>query len=53
MTEPPRSEHGDAELDELAAVPTEVLADGVSARGRCLRETTIGEPPEGTTQTGN
>jgi WhiB family transcriptional regulator, redox-sensing transcriptional regulator len=35
-----------AELDELAAVPTEVLADWVTARGRCLWETTFGEPPE-------
>lgn len=37
-----------AELDELAAVPTEVLADWVTARGRCLWETTFGEPPEWT-----
>jgi WhiB family redox-sensing transcriptional regulator len=36
------------ELDELAAVPTEVLADWVSARGRCLWEITFGEPPEWT-----
>jgi WhiB family redox-sensing transcriptional regulator len=35
-----------AELDELAMVPTEVLADWVTARGRCLWETTFGEPPE-------
>ncbi|MCA1676002.1 MAG: WhiB family transcriptional regulator [Actinobacteria bacterium] len=34
-----------AELDELAAVPTDVLADWVTARGRCLWETTFGEPP--------
>jgi WhiB family redox-sensing transcriptional regulator len=34
------------ELDELAAVPTEVLADWVTAQGRCLWETTFGEPPE-------
>lgn len=37
-----------AELDELAEVPTEVLADWVTARGRCLWETTFGEPPEWT-----
>ena len=37
-----------AELDELAAVSTEVLADWVTARGRCLWETTFGEPPEWT-----
>ena len=37
-----------AELDELAAVPTEVLADWVTAWGRCLWETTFGEPPEWT-----
>ncbi len=36
------------ELDELAVVPTEVLADWVTARGRCLWETTFGEPPEWT-----
>ncbi|HEY0691805.1 MAG TPA: WhiB family transcriptional regulator [Kribbella sp.] len=35
-----------AELDELAMVPTDVLADWVTARGRCLWETTFGEPPE-------
>lgn len=35
-----------AELDELAMVPTEVLADWVTAQGRCLWETTFGEPPE-------
>ncbi|MGH3550377.1 MAG: WhiB family transcriptional regulator [Pseudonocardiaceae bacterium] len=34
-----------AELDELAVVPTEVLAQWVTARGRCLWETTFGEPP--------
>jgi WhiB family redox-sensing transcriptional regulator len=37
-----------AELDELHAVPTEVLADWVTARGKCLWETTFGEPPEWT-----
>ncbi len=37
-----------AELDELAMVPTDVLADWVTARGRCLWETTFGEPPEWT-----
>jgi WhiB family redox-sensing transcriptional regulator len=35
-----------AELDGLAVIPTEVLADWVTARGRCLWETTFGEPPE-------
>ncbi|OLT18599.1 hypothetical protein BJF78_00205 [Pseudonocardia sp. CNS-139] len=34
-----------AELDELAAVPTDVLAAWVTDRGRCLWETTFGEPP--------
>jgi WhiB family redox-sensing transcriptional regulator len=33
------------ELDELAVVPTKVLADWVTARGRCLWETTFGDPP--------
>jgi WhiB family transcriptional regulator, redox-sensing transcriptional regulator len=37
-----------AELDELAAVPTDVLAAWVTAQGRCLWETTFGEPPEWT-----
>jgi WhiB family redox-sensing transcriptional regulator len=37
-----------AELDGLATVPTEVLVDWVTARGRCLWETTFGEPPEST-----
>jgi WhiB family redox-sensing transcriptional regulator len=36
------------ELDELKAVPTEVLASWVTDRGRCLWETTFGEPPEWT-----
>lgn len=35
-----------AELDELEMVPTEVLADWVTARGLCLWQTTFGEPPE-------
>lgn len=48
MTEPQRYEQWAAELDELAAVPTEVLAGWVSVRGRCLWETTVGEPPEWT-----
>jgi WhiB family redox-sensing transcriptional regulator len=48
MNEPQRYEQLAAELDELAAVPTEVLADWVTARGRCLWETTFGEPPEWT-----
>lgn len=36
------------ELDELAAVPTEVLAAWVTDRGRCLWESTFGDPPEWT-----
>jgi WhiB family transcriptional regulator, redox-sensing transcriptional regulator len=48
MNEPQRYEQLAVELDELAAVPTEVLADWVTARGRCLWETTFGEPPEWT-----
>jgi WhiB family redox-sensing transcriptional regulator len=49
MNEPRKSaEEMAAELDELAAVPTEVLADWVTARGRCLWETTFGGPPEWT-----
>jgi WhiB family transcriptional regulator, redox-sensing transcriptional regulator len=35
-----------AELDELSAAPTEVLADWVAARGRCLWVTTFGDPPD-------
>lgn len=50
MTKPQRYERLAAELDELPAVPTEVLADWVTARGRCLWETTFGEPPEWTGQ---
>lgn len=50
MNQPQRYEQLAAELDELAAVPTEVLADWVTARGRCLWETTFGEPPEWTGQ---
>lgn len=50
MTEPQRYEQLAGELDELAAVPTEVLTDRVSARGRCLWETTFGEPPGWTGQ---
>jgi WhiB family redox-sensing transcriptional regulator len=48
MTEPQRYEQLVTELDELAAVPTDVLADWVTARGRCLWETTFGESPEWT-----
>ncbi|MGH3789218.1 MAG: WhiB family transcriptional regulator [Pseudonocardiaceae bacterium] len=48
MNEAQRYEQLAAELDELAAVPSEVLADWVTARGRCLWETTFGEPPEWT-----
>lgn len=48
MNEPQRYEQLAAELDELASVPTEVLADWVTIRGRCLWETTFGEPPEWT-----
>jgi WhiB family transcriptional regulator, redox-sensing transcriptional regulator len=36
------------ELDELAMVPTDVLAAWVTDRGRCLWETTFGDPPEWT-----
>jgi WhiB family redox-sensing transcriptional regulator len=36
------------ELDELAAVPTDVLAAWVTDRGRCLWESTFGDPPEWT-----
>jgi WhiB family redox-sensing transcriptional regulator len=35
-----------ARLDELSAAPIEVLADWVAARGRCLWETTFGDPPD-------
>jgi WhiB family redox-sensing transcriptional regulator len=38
------------ELDEFAAVPTDVLADWVTDRGRCLWEITCGEPPAWTGQ---
>jgi WhiB family redox-sensing transcriptional regulator len=49
MNEPSKSaEELAVGLDELAAVPTEVLADWVTARGKCLWETTFGEPPEWT-----
>ena len=41
-----RYEHLAAALDDLADVPTEVLADWVAARGRCLWETTFGDPPD-------
>jgi WhiB family redox-sensing transcriptional regulator len=53
-TEPSRKESRKSleeladELDELAVVPTEVLADWVTAQGQCLWETTFGEPPEWT-----
>ena len=36
------------ELDELAVVPTDVLAAWVTDRGRCLWETTLGDPPDWT-----
>jgi len=48
MNEPRNYEEMAAELDELAAVPTEVLAAWVTDRGRCLWETTFGDPPEWT-----
>jgi len=52
MNEPcKKHEEMAAELDELAAVPTEVLAEWVTAAGRCLWETTFGEPPEGRART--
>ena len=41
-----RYEHLAAGLDDLAAVPTYVLADWVVTRGRCLWETTVGDPPD-------
>lgn len=41
-----RYEHLAAELDDVAEVPTEVLADWVAARGQCLWETTFGDPPD-------
>jgi WhiB family redox-sensing transcriptional regulator len=44
MNQPGDYQRMAAELDELAAVPTEVLARWVSDRGRCLWETTSGEP---------
>jgi WhiB family transcriptional regulator, redox-sensing transcriptional regulator len=37
-----------ADLDELAAVPDEVLADAVASRCRCLLEITDGDPSIGT-----
>ena len=45
MDEPRNFEQLSAELDELAAVPTEVLAAWVTDRGRCLWESTFGDPP--------
>lgn len=50
MSEPQRYEQWAAELDDLAAVPTKVLAHWVTAQGRCLWETTSGEPPQWTGQ---
>jgi WhiB family transcriptional regulator, redox-sensing transcriptional regulator len=50
MSEAQRYEQWAADLDELAAVPTEVLAHWMTARGRCLWETTFGEPPEWTSE---
>jgi WhiB family transcriptional regulator, redox-sensing transcriptional regulator len=46
MNRPKSYEEMAAELDELAAVPTEVLADWVTARGWCLWQTTFGKPPQ-------
>lgn len=37
-----------AELDELAAVPTDVLAAWVTDQGKCLWESTFGDPPSWT-----
>jgi WhiB family redox-sensing transcriptional regulator len=48
MNGPKSYEEMAAELDELAAVLTDVLASWVTAQGRCLWETTFGEPPEWT-----
>jgi WhiB family transcriptional regulator, redox-sensing transcriptional regulator len=50
MIEPRNYEQMATELDDLAAVPTEVLADWVATRGRCLWEITFGGPPESTGQ---
>ena len=40
-----RTDREAAELDALAAVPDEVLADQVAERGLCLWEITYGDPP--------
>ena len=42
-----RHERDAAELDDLAAVPDEVLSDLVARRGLCLWEITSGDPPAG------
>jgi WhiB family transcriptional regulator, redox-sensing transcriptional regulator len=48
MNERPSFDEMCTELDELAAVPTDVLAAWVTDRGRCLWESTFGDPPEWT-----
>lgn len=37
-----------ADLDELAAIPDDALADAVASGCRCLWEVTEGDPPTGT-----
>ena len=51
MTEPHRYNQISAELDDLATVPTDVLAAWVTDRGRCLWESTFGDPPAWTGDT--
>jgi WhiB family redox-sensing transcriptional regulator len=46
MNTPRSHEEMSAELDGLAAVPSDVLASWVTDRGQCLREATFGECPE-------
>ena len=48
MNEPPAFEELNTKLDELAAVPTDVLAAWVTDRGQCVWESTFGDPPEWT-----
>jgi hypothetical protein len=50
MSEAQRYEQWAANLDELATVPTEVLAHWVTAQDRCLWELTFGEPSDQTSQ---
>ena len=48
MNTPRSREEMCAELDGLAAVPSDVLASWVTDRGRCQWEATFGERPEWT-----